>query len=211
MIKKYLTGVATAAALLLSASVANAATASFTSGNGTHVGNTYEFTGSDGTDVTASVLSGGDWSGGTLQQFGGGLGICSSTRQSGSCREDHEVDGSQGNEAVRLTFESEVYLNTIYFDYVGSNDDFNYRVDGGSWGYEDIVGPYHGNDGHYTFSLPGLLGTVFDIAAWYSNDDFKLRGVEYTAVSAVPLPPAVLMFGAALLGLGWVKRRKQAA
>ena len=210
MIKRLFTGMVTAAALIVSASVAQAATAWFTSGNGTHVGNTYEYTGSDGTDVTASVLSGSGWSGGTLQQFNSGLGICLSTRSNGSCREDHEVDGSNGNEAVRLTFESEVYLNTIYFDYVGSNDDFSFRTDGGSWSTQDIVGPYNGNDGHYTFSLPGLLGTVFDIGAWYSNDDFKLKGVGYT-VSAVPLPPAMLLFGAALVGLGWFRRRKMAA
>ncbi len=213
MMKKLMTGVVTAAALLVSVSAANAATSWFSSGNGNHVGNTYEFTGSDGTDHTASVLNG--WNGGiqffggTLQQSVNGLNICNGSTYYGGCYgDDHEIDGYY-NEGVNLTFEKEVQVEKIYFTYVDSNDYFWFNVDDGSWSNMNIPGIGFTS---FTFA-PSVTGTSFDIAAVYDGfwgtDNFKLKGVEYT-VSSVPLPPAVLMFGAALLGLGWVKRRKQA-
>ena len=198
MIKKYLTSAIVAAGLMFGASAASAASMNFGTGNGIAGSNSYSFTDS-GVTAVATPLS--TYSNSTIHQYSPGLGVTSYRGDS------HEVDGYRANEAVRLTFSEEVTITSILFGAVGSNDDFWFRVDGGSFSSErDINGS--GDSGYYNFV--GLVGTIFDVAAFGDNDDFKVRGVEFT-VSSVPLPPAVLMFGAALLGLGWVKRRKQAA
>jgi len=49
-------------------------------------------------------------------------------------------------------------------------------------------------------SIIALLG---DGAGDHDFDDMAIR------ISVVPLPPAMLLFGAALMGLGWVGRRKK--
>jgi hypothetical protein len=50
----------------------------------------------------------------------------------------------------------------------------------------------------------GLTGTVFEFS--YVDTQFYLEAIT---VSAVPLPPALLLFGAALAGLGWIGRRRK--
>ncbi len=41
------------------------------------------------------------------------------------------------------------------------------------------------------------------------TDDWRGGYIDNVRISAVPLPPAVLLFGAALAGLGWVGRRRK--
>ena len=212
MIKKYLTGAVVAAGMIIGASAANAGVIDFTGASSSSGSNTFGFMGDDGTGVVASVLTGNvggtTFYGGTLQHSGYGLNICGDTQWYG-CGENHEIDGYY-NEGVKLTFDKEVSIDKITFNYIDGDDRVIYRSGAGSW--SDVAIP---GDGNLTIG-PALLGTIFDICAvWDARSgryqaDFKLASVEYT-VSAVPLPPAVLMFGAALLGLGWVKRRKQAA
>lgn len=199
MFKKTLISAVAAGVLLVSAGIANATSLDFTTGNGTAGTNSYSFTVDGITAVTTPLTTA---SSSTIHQYSGGLGVSSSTPF-----DNHEIDGAFGDEAVRVTFDQQVNLESILFGAVGTNDDFAYRVDGGSWSTFDIVGGniWDTGNGYYNFTLPGILGTIFDIAAFGSNDDFKLRGMN---VSAVPLPPAVLMFGAALIGLGWMRRRK---
>ncbi len=213
MIKKYLAGAIVAAAAFLGATSAQASTTFwFTSGNGNHVGNTYEFS-KDGVDVTATPFANNYFGSATLNQYGSGLTVSSSDCYYGYCGDsNHEIDGKYWGEGVSFEFSTEVLVEKIYFSYVGYNDDFSFRADGGAYTTEDIDGGNYWDDanGSYVFDLPGLLGTTIDIAALFDDDDFKIRGMK-VSVSAVPLPPAVLMFGAALIGLGWVKRRKQAA
>ncbi|WP_169568824.1 PEP-CTERM sorting domain-containing protein [Sneathiella limimaris] len=216
MLKKLFAGALIAASLSIGASVVSAASVDFSSnGNGAQDGEGYKYTGSDGTMITTSVLQGvvADelFFDGVLNQTDSGLGICIKDYE-GICvdYDNPEIDG-WGNEGIRLTFSQEVFLNKIYFTAVGRNDDFSYRVGDGNWVTVDIEGG-NGNDtgkGYYEFSLPGLKGSVFDIAAIMDFDDFKVSAADYE-MSAVPLPPAVLLFGAALMGLGWFKRRKSA-
>ncbi|WP_169568823.1 VPLPA-CTERM sorting domain-containing protein [Sneathiella limimaris] len=208
MFKKLFAGAAVAAAVLFSASLASAASFDFTSGTnrtdgqgaGWHGNISYSV---DGISVNATPVgysSGGQW----IRQYDDhGLAVYSGDY---CCNVDsnHEVDGWIYGEAVKLTFSEEVYLTSVSFTHVDRDDQFAYRVNGGSWTENISIA---GNN-PYGFSLPGLKGTVFDIAALDWNDDWKLSGVT---VSAVPLPPAVLMFGAALAGLGWFRRRKAAA
>ena len=209
--KKYLTGVIVAAGMMLGATVANAATLYFGTGNGTAGTNSYSFT-DIGSGVTAVATPLSNRHSQTIGQYGSGLGV-----GTGGSDSNHEVDGSGYLEAIRLTFSEEVTVTSILFGAVGTNDKFAYRVDkvAGdpfSSNYDIVGGNYNDNDeGYYSFALPGIVGTVFDIAALEHYYDFKLRGVEFSRTSVTPLPPAVLMFGAALAGLGWFKRRKKAA
>ncbi|WP_025898651.1 VPLPA-CTERM sorting domain-containing protein [Sneathiella glossodoripedis] len=197
--------IAIVAAFLTVAGSANAATMWFTSGNGTAGANSYSFT-VDG--VTAVATPMGRSNGGqTIHQYSTGLGVYSSDcNYSCSTDSDHQVDGYMYGEAVRLRFSEPVLLTSILFSYVGWNDDFKYRVDRQSWSARlDIP-----NDSSYEFAGDGILGQVFRIGAFDYNDEWKLRGVSFSTISAVPLPPALLMFGAALAGLALFRRGKKA-
>lgn len=191
---------------------ANATTLWFSGGS--YADGAYHYS-EDGTDLTASAIIGSS-KGGSMYQSSYGLYIWSydCDRNKKDCRDDntHQIDGYKEGEAVQLTFDQEVQIESLYFSYVGYDDDFSIKADAGATFEYDIVGGNYNDNGqgYYNFSGDGLIGTVFEIAAPYWNDDFKLAGVQF-AVSTVPLPPAVLMFGAALLGLGWIKRRKQVA
>lgn len=115
------------------------------------------------------------------------------------------IDGRDGYwETLTVTFESAVRL--IGFDLgafnvedEASNDDYNYRVNGGDWIYKNIVNP----------NLVGLDNvTSFEIGAWGKdmNDEFTLRSIT---VAPVPLPATGLLMLAALGGLGAMARRRK--
>ncbi len=57
----------------------------------------------------------------------------------------------------------------------------------------------------------GLMreGNLFGIGAMLEGTDFYLASVTVSTISAVPLPPALLVFASALGGLGWFSRRRR--
>ncbi|WP_025898218.1 VPLPA-CTERM sorting domain-containing protein [Sneathiella glossodoripedis] len=56
-----------------------------------------------------------------------------------------------------------------------------------------------------------LTAGTYTLEFWAGGADDTLGGyIDDVQISAVPLPPAVLLFGAAMLGLGWVSRRRKA-
>lgn len=64
------------------------------------------------------------------------------------------------------------------------------------------------------YSLP--FHDMFGVGSFYSPDaSFSLAGLTVTTqeptLSAVPLPPAMLMFVPALAGLGWLSRKRKAS
>ncbi len=56
-------------------------------------------------------------------------------------------------------------------------------------------------------SSTSVIALLNDGTGIYDYDDFALR----ISVTAIPLPPAVLLFGGALIGLGWLTRRRKLA
>ncbi|MCG8490943.1 MAG: VPLPA-CTERM sorting domain-containing protein, partial [Sneathiellales bacterium] len=54
-------------------------------------------------------------------------------------------------------------------------------------------------------------GTLFGIGAMFEGTEFYIDSITVSTVSAVPLPPAALLFGGAVVGLGWITRRRKAA
>ncbi len=203
--------------MMIGAPAANATSIWFTNGN--YADGAYHYS-EEGTDLTASAII-GSRNGGSMYQSSHGLYIWSydcdrkgkGKGKGNSCNGDntHQIDGYKEGEAVQLTFDQEVHVESLYFSYVGYDDDFSIKADTGpTFDYDIVGGTYYDNgSGYFNFAGEGLVGTVFEIAAPYWDDDFKLAGVKFS-VSTVPLPPSILMFGAALLGLGYLKRRRKA-
>ncbi|WP_169568825.1 VPLPA-CTERM sorting domain-containing protein [Sneathiella limimaris] len=211
MLKRILASLGAVIALTLSATAAQAITMQFT--NGKYDSGAYHYS-EGGYDLTASANFGGNHGGYFGQSSSSGLYVTSykcSAHKYHCYSDNHQIDGYKKSESITLTFNQEVSLQSVYFNYVGYDDDFSIMADAGPNSVFDIVGGnrYDSDSGYYDFADGGLVGTVFTIAAPYYDDDFKLAGLQFSPVSAVPLPPAVLMFGAALIGLGVLKRRKQ--
>jgi len=130
-----------------------------------------------------------------------GLGVCGVLDVDGQC-----VPGSDDNvtsgEVLTLTFSQNVH--TFDWGFNGADhgasfdpgDSLELSIDGGLFMTMMLDVP-----GFTNFN--GLSGTTF--ALKWDNVDFYLANV-----TAVPLPPAVVLFGAALIGLGWLGRRRKA-
>ena len=59
------------------------------------------------------------------------------------------------------------------------------------------------------FNMPAFIPDTTFVAI--SSDSSAITGYSVTQVSAVPLPPAVLMFASGLLGLGAFRKKKAQA
>lgn len=156
------------------------------------------FTGrQDGSDVATDA---GDW---LYQSNGNGLGMYSPGNG-----KNKEIDGKNANEAVQFLFDTAVRLVSITFGKVDGNDDFDFYFDGGSGLTEqqdDIDIPDGGK-----FAFANLwMGTLFGIGADGQHDNFTIKKIEVAEVTAIPLPAAFPLFGAALLGLGFIVRRRR--
>lgn len=94
---------------------------------------------------------------------------------------------------------------TVMFDGTGS-----YDPEGGSllydWDFGDITGAT-GAIAQHTYNFPGSYTARLLIEDDFGNIDFDTIDIT---VSAVPVPPAVWLFGSGILGLIWVARQKKA-
>jgi len=156
------------------------------------------FTGrQDGSNVATNSY---DW---LYQSNGNGLGMYSSGNG-----KNKEIDGKNANEAVQFLFDTAVQLVSITFGKVDGNDDFDFYFDDGSGLTEqqdDIDIPNGG-----TFAFADLwMGTLFGIGADGKHDNFTIKKIEVAAVTAVPLPAALTLFGAAVFGMGYMTRRRR--
>lgn len=121
---------------------------------------------------------------------------------------NREIDGKNTNEAVKFLFDTAVQLISITFGKVDGNDDFDFYFDDGSGLSEqqdDIDIP---NSGKYIFAEL-WAGTLFGIGADGRYDNFTIKKIEVAEVTAIPLPAALPLFGAALLGIGYLVRRRR--
>ena len=87
-------------------------------------------------------------------------------------------------------------------------EDFN----PGGIAFGDITGVI--GDGWTLVSFIFSIGADADVSLgfWAGGSDDTLGGyIDDVQISAVPLPPAMLLFGGAMLGLGWLSRRRKAA
>ncbi|MEM1047678.1 MAG: hypothetical protein AAGL24_16080 [Pseudomonadota bacterium] len=121
-----------------------------------------------------------------------------------------QVDGALGNDVLVFTFSREVFFDEITFGNVDGNDDFAFgSVTGNSFlrfvNFQDVVNPTQ----VASFTTPDQRrGTSFGIGAIGAADNFTIASIS---VTAVPLPPALLLLGSALVGLGFMSRRRRQA
>lgn len=130
------------------------------------------------------------------------------------------VDGYRENDVAVFNFDQEVHIDRIILNSF-NNDNFS----------EAITKPesfafFSDSDGdgkvelrdqtlkqrNYEFPNTAMTyGTVFGIGSLFEGTEFYIDSITVTTVSAVPLPPAALLFGGAVMGLGWITRRRKAA
>ncbi len=229
MMKKYLAGALAAAVTIFSVGAASAASLAVVGGTDYNLNNNYDLTAETGLAVGTGVKIFNPFVGSTdgsnglqitgapttirITYLGSESGALNRTFYSGTnpatfvfdtnSAEGTYADFTVGADgAVPFYFENEngtgVRCKFIIFgcSIVELEDDQANNDGGIDW--QLTLGLYEDTDG----SVIALLGDSF---AFDDLDDMAIR------ISVVPLPPALLMFGAALLGLGWIKRRKQVA
>lgn len=229
---KLLSTILCAGAIVVSAGAASAASVSFATSNGwSSSGHTF----GDVTVTGATMSEGGrilsndehvaSWSGGN-----GGLGIMSGnrptyyhhdfrSRRGHYYYDQHTIDGHGKNEMALLNFGSmNVEITSVTFNYWDRNDDFDFGVfDSLALGTQasSFTDDYDtgGNSSRKTFHFgPGtLVGSIFGFGADGPSDDFKLAGITYEEVAAVPLPAGAALLLTGLFGFGALRRSKKAA
>lgn len=119
-----------------------------------------------------------------------------------------QIDGALGNDVLVFSFSQEVRIESISFANVDGNDDFAFgSVDGNSFtrfvNFQDVTNPILASS---FLTLGQRTGGAFGIGAIGTFDNFRVSGIE---VTAVPVPAAGLLLGSALLGFGYLRRRRQ--
>ena len=210
---RLLAAALTVSAAAFAAAPASAAILDFTdtanhSYTGTFLGVGYTITTTPAGSLTFNVPQDGSTCGGHgLACEGDGLGIV-----------DDEV--SAGKEVLTITFDKAIMITGLYFlDLFTSVDESEREAgtvhyDGGSLGFiADLAEKPNGTSGFLFVNLAhspittSFLSFVVDVG----NDSIGIGDYAVAAVSSVPLPPAALLFGGALAGLGFLSRRKKAA
>jgi len=108
--------------------------------------------------------------------------------------DDAQIDGDGRDEAVILTFSTAVRVNSIGLRGFSGNDDVDLFVDGNSWNGNPVV------------------GTVFTIRADDRNSEFRVRTIDFDAISStspVPEPASLLTAGLGLGLLGFARFRRK--
>ncbi|WP_037493201.1 VPLPA-CTERM sorting domain-containing protein [Sneathiella glossodoripedis] len=195
---------------LLSPAVAGAGVIYFSDGYGEIIDGVYNSPTVDGVFVTAKATAydAGVPVNAALNQDFDGLGVDATSG-------DPNIDFKGPKEGIKLAFSKPVLLTELMF----TNDDdafsqdysFDLNFDGAIVYGNGIFDAYEDYEylgyGSYIFTTGILINYMIEIMNSNIDTSYRLYGVRYST-SAVPLPPAILLFGAALAGLGWFRRRK---
>ncbi len=216
MIRKLCLGAVAAVAVTLSSMAVQAATATFVFNDAyrTWTASPYSFTeGGLTLNVSSNLLSAPDvWDGGAVRTTTeNGLEV----RGGGSDTNDL-IDGSGTDELVRFDFSETVTIKSVTLTVNEDQDQFYYFTDFIIPGTLELVpDPRDANPTGDVYMFSTLFDTsnLFGIGAVGDDVAFGIASltVEYGNVSAVPLPPAMLLFAGALGGLGWLSRRRKKA
>ena len=134
----------------------------------------------------------------------GGLGVCSSTSctsgVAGANTGDDNTSGAAGGETLTLMFTQAVELGEIIFR------DANHLLANGT-----II--LNGVERTITNGMlgAGVLAAIGLVQTWvFAYGGTNPTEFYVTTLTTVPIPPAVLLFGSALFGVGFMSRRKKA-
>lgn len=158
-------------------------------------------------DSGISVDAKGYWTGGPAVAYlddGGGLGVChTGLTATFQCIVSSD-DNVTAMETLELTFDRIVTIGSISFKdathgtgLFGVPDSLILKVDGALTGLGGL-------DLASWAAYSGVTGTIFE----FINVDEEFY-IDTLTVTAIPLPPAILLFGAALFGLNWLGRRRK--
>ena len=221
MFKKTIAALTTGVVISAASVSAQAATATFTFNDSfrTQTASSYSFTeGGVTLDISSKfwVFPGAIWDGGAIRTTtANGIEIIG-----GGADPDSLIDSSGNAEVVQFDFSQDVTLKEITFTQYEDGDVFHLFYD--RFDNDTLAVNVDGLDanptaGIFDFSVEDahkLYGDMFGIGAIFGgNNEFGIASltVEYGNISAVPLPPAFLLFAAALGGLGLFSRRRKSA
>lgn len=140
-----------------------------------------------------------------------GIGVCK-VLSGGMCAPSDD-DNLTSGEILGISFAETVFVESLSFR--GENhpndpsfdlgDLFDISYDGGlSWVLAQQL--INAKDG--VFSVNRQIGAGTEILLAFNNEQYYLSAAS---VAPVPLPPALVLLGAALGGLGFISRRRRAA
>ncbi|MEH6525800.1 MAG: VPLPA-CTERM sorting domain-containing protein [Sneathiella sp.] len=138
-----------------------------------------------------------------VTQTTGGLGV------NNHHIDDDRADGRFRDDVLYLSFGSAVDLISATFTSI-SGDRFSFWADVDGDGLEngEKFGTHLDPSGS-TYTFTGSLlknAALFGLEAELSGSDWRLQSIT---VSAVPIPAALPLFGAALIGMGFLARRRK--
>lgn len=200
-------------------------TAQLTATSGSGFGNTFTYQAGGLTVVLSafgSTGSSGALQTAQLQRFSGGLGVCNQSEGTGCPSGPHAMDNVGGStDFLLFRFSGLVDPVSITLGWDGGDMDASYWI--GSQANPSVAGNTVAQFGSIgfgsqfvdegssvrTFNVAGGTGRSMLVAPqWGGNDDaFKLKTLTVNT-SDVPEPATMAIVGAALVGLGLLKRRR---
>jgi len=128
---------------------------------------------------------------------------------------DDEI--SIGDERIRIEFDDFITISGLAFlDLFTSTDGTMHEsavveYDGGSMSFDSLDSEIpNGNSGFRLITGLSIFTDFLEFSAGGLNDNVGVDDYALAAImSPVPIPPALLMFGAALGGIGFLSRRRK--